>query len=421
MVKLISELYNAEYKLNDLCLQITDGKHGDCENQENSGYYFVSVKDIDDGSIDYSNARQITKSDFEETNKRTKLENDDILITNSGTIGKFVYVNSPLSNKTTFQKSVAILKPDKEKIFPKFLYYSLYAQKERLIKMANGTTQKNLLLADLRNLKIKIPPMDFQKECVRILEYIDDLITNNKKTNIDLENLITIIFNYWFLQFDFPNENNKPYKANNGLMSYNEELKQEIPSNWSIGSLDDIAEYINGLACQNYRPINENDKLPVIKITEMHDGITDKTEWVRSDIDEKHIIDNGDILFSWSATLETMIWTGGKGGLNQHIFKVIPNDYGKYYVYMMISSYIINFVRMAESRKTTMGHITKEHLLQSKIPLPPRELTYKFDKLVSIFFDKYITNNIENVELNSLKEFLLPLLLSGQLKFKDEV
>ena len=98
------ELTNSQYKLEDICLQITDGKHGDCENEENSGYYFVSVKDIDDGAINYSNARQITKFDFEETDKRTKLENEDILITNSGTIGKFVFINSPLSRKTTFQK-----------------------------------------------------------------------------------------------------------------------------------------------------------------------------------------------------------------------------------------------------------------------------------------------------------------------------
>ena len=121
----------------------------------------------------------------------------------------------------------------------------------------------------------------------------------------------------------------------------------------------------------------------------MHDGFTDKTEFVRNDINDKHIILDGDILFSWSATLETMIWTGGKGGLNQHIFKVIPKDYGKYYVYQQLSSYIINFVRMAESRKTTMGHITKDHLLQSKIPLPPKELTYKFNDLVSDFIFNY--------------------------------
>lgn len=123
------KLYNSSYKLGEICLQITDGKHGDCENQENSGYYFVSVKDIDDGEINYSNARQITKFDFEDTDRRTKLENEDILITNSGTIGKFVFVNSPLSRKTTFQKSVAIIKPNKNKIIPKFLYYYLISEK----------------------------------------------------------------------------------------------------------------------------------------------------------------------------------------------------------------------------------------------------------------------------------------------------
>ena len=177
------ELTNSQYKLEDICLQITDGKHGDCENEENSGYYFVSVKDIDDGVINYSNARQITKFDFEDTDKRTKLENEDILITNSGTIGKFVFVNSPLSRKTTFQKSVAIIKPNKNKIIPKFLYYYLISEKRRLVEYAGGTTQKNLLLRDIRNFEVEIPYETHQKKIIEILNNIDQLITIDKKIN----------------------------------------------------------------------------------------------------------------------------------------------------------------------------------------------------------------------------------------------
>ena len=186
MLNLSLELTNSQYKLEDICLQITDGKHGDCENQENSGYYFVSVKDIGDGIIDYSNARQITKSDFEDTDKRTKLENEDILITNSGTIGKFVFVNSPLSRKTTFQKSVAIIKPNKNKIIPKFLYYYLISEKRRLIEYAGGTTQKNLLLRDIRNFEVDVPNESQQKKIIEILNNIDQLISVNKKLNKNL-------------------------------------------------------------------------------------------------------------------------------------------------------------------------------------------------------------------------------------------
>ena len=152
----------------------------------------------------------------------------------------------------------------------------------------------------------------------------------------------------------------------------------------------------------------------------MHDGITDNTEFVRSDIPENNIINDGDILFSWSATLETMIWTGGKCGLNQHIFKVIPNNISKYYVFMQLSSYIGNFVKMAEARKTTMGHITTEHLKQSKIVLPNKAIAEMFDKKISDVFRMIIKNNQEKRELMNVRDFLLPLLMNGQVGFKEK-
>lgn len=202
-------------------------------------------------------------------------------------------------------------------------------------------------------------------------------------------------------------------------MVWHEELKREIPEGWKTGSLYDIADYINGLACQKYRPVDINKRLPVIKIKEMHDGITESTEFVRVDIPEKNIINDGDILFSWSATLEILIWTGGKGGLNQHIFKVIPKKYAKYYVYMQLSVYIVNFIYMAEARKTTMGHITTDHLQQSRIVIPPKEITEMYNEKVQEIFDKIICNNRQNRELTSLRDFLLPLLMNGQVGFKN--
>ena len=109
-----------ETTLAQLTLNITDGKHGDCVNESGSGYYFISCKDIANGNINYENARQITKKDFLETHKRTVLEPNDILVTNSGTIGRMAFVKDiPLTYRTTFQKSVAIVKPDSNKILPR--------------------------------------------------------------------------------------------------------------------------------------------------------------------------------------------------------------------------------------------------------------------------------------------------------------
>ena len=166
-------------------------------------------------------------------------------------------------------------------------------------------------------------------------------------------------------------------------MVWEPQHKREIPKGWGVGNLYSIADFVNGLACQKYRPKDGDPELPVIKIKEMHDGITADTEKVSAHIPEKNKVIDGDVLFSWSATLEVMYWFGGNGGLNQHIFKVNPKSYfSKEYVFEQLSAYVINFVKMAEARKTTMGHITTDHLEQSRIVLPPEAVIDKITLLL---------------------------------------
>lgn len=144
-----------------LCSLITDGKHGDCKDEESSGYYFVSIKDIKNGEIVYENARQITRYDFEETHRRTNLAVGDILLTNTGTIGKMAIVKDiPETSKTTFQKSVALLKPKENITKTYFLYSLLKSEIKNIIDLAGGSTQSNLLLGDLRAYQIKYPGFD---------------------------------------------------------------------------------------------------------------------------------------------------------------------------------------------------------------------------------------------------------------------
>lgn len=187
-------------QLDQITLNITDGKHGDCKNESNSGYFFVSVKDIHDGVIDYKNARQITKVDFEEAHKRTKLEVGDLLVTNSGTIGRMaIILDKVTAEKTTFQKSVAIIKPDTNKIDVFYLMYSLKVVVSSLVAASNGSAQVNLLLKDLRSYCLPLPPIKEQNEISSILMSIDSKITIEKgKRNklVEIKNgLMNDIFN----------------------------------------------------------------------------------------------------------------------------------------------------------------------------------------------------------------------------------
>lgn len=159
-------------KLNDICHQITDGKHGDCKDENSSGYYFLSAKDVKNGVLNYENARQITKQDFEETHRRTKLEPEDILITNSGTIGRMAIASSEdRTTKTTFQKSVAILKPVKTVVDSNFLFYCLSSGLTRFVNLSAGAAQKNLLLRDLRDYYLTFPQsLNEQRDVARKLD-----------------------------------------------------------------------------------------------------------------------------------------------------------------------------------------------------------------------------------------------------------
>ncbi len=203
-----------------------------------------------------------------------------------------------------------------------------------------------------------------------------------------------------------------------GKMVWNEVLKREVPEGWEIGSLLDIAEYANGIPCQKFRPTG-NDYFRVIKIREMNEGFSQNSEFVRTDIPEKAKVENGDILFSWSASLDVKIWTGGKGALNQHIFKVTSREYPKSFYFHQLLNYLQHFKMMAENRKTTMGHITQEHLEQSRIVLPPKNLTFELEKKIAPLFSKKVNNEVENQTLTELRDWLLPMLMNGQVKVSE--
>ena len=237
---------------------------------------------------------------------------------------------------------------------------------------ASGSGQRYTLSNDtISNIPVLLPSMEVQHTIGKLLADLDRKIELNRQINDNLEAMAKQLYDYWFVQFDFPNEEGKPYKSSGGAMVWNEKLKREIPEGWHCGTLLDIAEYTNGLACQKYRP-TDNNKLPVIKIKEMHDGLSADTEWVKADIPDGVKVFDGDVLFSWSASLEVMLWAYGNGGLNQHIFKVTSkNGYPRSFYFYQLIHYVGVFKQMAEARKTTMGHITQDHLRQSTIALPP--------------------------------------------------
>ena len=353
--------------------------------------------------------------------ERFKLKKGQVAITKDSEtrfdIGIATYIADDFDNVILGYHN-ALITPNPEKLNGKYLNALLHTDYARkyFANNASGSGQRYALSVDaLNDFPVPLIPLEEQIRIGNIFSSIDRKIALNRAINDNLEAMAKQLYDYWFVQFDFPNEEGKPYKSSGGKMIWNEKLKRQIPEGWHCGTLLDIAIYTNGLACQKFRPTDEN-KLPVIKIKEMHDGISPDTEFVKSDIPEAVKVYDGDVLFSWSASLEVMLWAYGDGGLNQHIFKVTSkNNYPRSFYFYQLIDYIGNFKRMAEARKTTMGHITQDHLKQSTIALPPNaDIANKLEERLLPVFDAIITNSQEIMNLTKQRDELLPLLMNGQ-------
>ena len=228
-------------RLDDLCSSITDGKHGDCVDEPSSGYYFISVKDVRGGKINYEDARQITKTDFDDTHRRTRLEPNDILITNSGLIGRLAFMpDAEIVSRTTFQKSVAIIKPIGKVVLPRFLYCSIEFYRDTLEDLSGGTAQKNLLLGDLRKFQIPIPPLLTQRKIAAILSAYDDLIENNTRRIALLEKMAEEVYREWFVRLRFPGHESVA-------------VKNGVPDGWEETTLGEVCTFnVRSLNTKNY-------------------------------------------------------------------------------------------------------------------------------------------------------------------------
>lgn len=310
---------------------------------------------------------------------------------------------------------------NESKVDYQYCYYLLISDKITNYLCGQNTntsgSHKRINPDNFLDINIILPGLAEQKRIGKLLSDIDHKIELNRAINQNLEAMAKQLYNYWFVQFDFPNEEGKPYKSSGGKMVWNEKLKREIPFGWHCGNLFEIAVFTNGLACQKFRPKDDEASLPVIKIREMHDGISADTEKVTPNIPESVKVYNGDVLFSWSASLEVMLWAYGLGGLNQHIFKVTSaNDFPKSFFYFQLLDYVDVFKKMAEARKTTMGHITQDHLQQSTIAIPDnKDIADKFEELISPIFRQIVKLQEEISNLIKQRDELLPLLMNGQI------
>ena len=410
-----------KYKLGEICT-IVPGYAFKATDFGKGLNYVIKIKDIMPPYIDILHSEKVETV----IDKKYEIKYGDFVMAMTGaTIGKIGKLQIDSESKIYINQRVCKFIPeafcDKE-----YLYYKLNTQEfQRFIynNVDNKLAQPNIGHPTIYKYELELPLLSEQRRIGQFLKAIDEKIALNRSINHNLETMAKQLYDYWFVQFDFPDENGKPYKSSGGKMVWNEKLKREIPEGWHCGNLFEIATFTNGLACQKFRPKDGEVPLPVIKIREMHDGISSDTEEVSSNIPESVKVYNGDVLFSWSASLEVMLWACGLGGLNQHIFKVTSaNDFPKSFYYFQLLNYVDVFKKMAEARKTTMGHITQDHLQQSTIAIPDnKDIVAKFEKRISPIFAQMAKLQEEIQRLSKQRDELLPLLMNGQVSLNYDL
>ncbi len=250
---------------------------------------------------------------------------------------------------------------------------------------------------------------DDQRRIASILSSLDRKIELNNKINADLEEMAQAIFKNWFVDFE-------PFKDGEFVDS---ELGM-IPEGWEVGTLTEIASYMNGLAMQKYPPENNQDSLPVLKIKELGQGFcgTD-SDRCSCNIKDECKIHNGDVIFSWSGTLLVDVWCGGDCGLNQHLFKVTSKDYPKWFYYYWTKHHLQEFIHIAKDKAVTMGHIKRGHLEEAMVAIPDNDSMEKAHELFEPILSKMISLRLENSRLSLLRDTLLPRLMSGEIEIPE--
>ncbi|KUK83287.1 MAG: Type I restriction-modification system, specificity subunit S [Microgenomates bacterium 39_6] len=299
-----------------------------------------------------------------------------------------------------------------------FNYFYYLLRHLKLNELNSDSAVPGLNIETAYSQKVYLPKsIAEQQEIASILSSLDDKIELNRRMNKTLEEIGKALFRQWFVDFEFPDENGIPYKSSGGEMIDSE--LGEIPKGWEVRSLDMVAYYLNGLACQKYPPENEKDALPVIKIAELRKGFSESSDSASRKVDDKYHIKNGDVLFSWSGSLEVCLWPYGEGILNQHLFKVTSEEYPKWFYYFWILYHLDEFRIIASGKATTMGHIQRKHLTNAKVLVPNGASLENMSLIMTPVVSKLVKNSYEISKLQNIRDSLLPRLMSGKLRVKN--
>jgi len=415
---------------------------GKTPKKTDNGIPLITAKIIKNGRINPTQ-EYIAESDYDSWMRRGFPKKGDVVLTTEAPLGEVAQLDG---KKIALAQRVITLRGKAGLLESDFLLYLLQSNdvQHQLDSRASGTTVKGIKQSELRKVILRFPPLAEQKAIAHVLGALDDKIELNRQMNATLEGMAQALFKSWFVDFDpvldnalaagnpIPDalaeraetrrqalangtanrEAARPFPA---TFHFTEDLGW-IPAGWEARQLDKIAVFRNGLALQKFRPTPDETALPIVKIAQLKSGVATRKELASANITPECIIDDGDVVFSWSGSLMIDLWCGGKAALNQHLFKVTSTDFPKWFYLGWSNEHLLNFQRIAAAKAVTMGHIKRGHLSEAYCAIPNHSLLVQANEVIAPYIEKIIRQRVENRTLAKLRDTLLPKLISGELR-----
>jgi type I restriction enzyme S subunit len=416
-----------------------DGNHGSIHPRGQdfvaSGVPFIMASDLVGGGIDTVNCSFITMEQAKSLRKGFA-KRGDVLLSHKATLGRTAIVGEipgdfvMLTPQVTYYRAV-----DPTRLSNRYLKYyfdSDFFQQVLRSWAGAGSTRAYIGITDQLRLPVLLPPLPEQRAIAHILGTLDDKIELNRRMNETLEAMARALFKSWFADFD-------PVRAKAGGRdpglpkpltdlfpdSFEDSELGEIPKGWVALPLYEVATYINGAAYAAFQPNDERRGLPIVKIAELKAGVTPQTRFSDVQMPEKYRIARGDILFSWSGnpdtSIDTFVWSHDPAWLNQHIFRVMPHHQGeRAFVLSTLKHLKSVFAETARNKQTTgLGHVTAADMKRLMVARPDDRLVRAWSVIATPLLDRVLQNEVEIHSLSTLRDALLPKLISGELRVDE--
>ena len=383
----------------------------------NGNIEWLSVADFNnDERYVYSAEKKITDKGLAESNTKL-LQKGDLIISARGTVGALAQLVKPMA----FNQSCFGLRGKEGVVFTDFLYYWLKNYVKIFLNKSQGSVFNTINLATFDDIKIHLPAYNIQVEIVKLLTKIDQKIAINNQINEELEAMAKTLYDYWFVQFDFPDENGKPYKSSGGKMVYNDQLKREIPEGWGVEKVSEIAKTGSGGTPKSTTDeYYSNGTIPWINSGELNKSIIISTtnyitEFGLENSSAKLFPADSILIAMYGATAGKVSFLAFESSTNQAICAVTLDDNRlKYYFKFFIEDLYSHLVTLSSG--SARDNLSQDMIKNLLMINPNDRVIETFFVLVDSYFLQ-ITNNLkQNQELTQLRDWLLPMLMNGQVR-----